>query len=97
MYDEYTRLLSFCSVKQALWAEETLNRFGFRVVLVPKPRQIDANCGQCILFTEDTQDEVLALLQEKCIYWSSFFKREPGHKSYELYARNEEGSIEWEE
>lgn len=96
MFEKYTRLISFCSVRQAMAAEEVMNRFEIPAVLVPTPRQIHLSCGQCILFMAEAQDKVLTLLKEKNITWTKFFKRDPISKTYELCATNEEGLIEWE-
>lgn len=97
MYEAYTRLVSFCSVKQALLTEEVLIRIGVSAALIPKPRQVDANCGQCVLFREDCQEKVLEVLSAKNIRWSKLFKRNPGTNRYELLAENEEGTAAWTE
>jgi hypothetical protein len=96
MYEDYTRLLSFCSVRHAIMAETTLHRAGIKAILLPTPRAIGVNCGQCLLFMSEYEENVLNLLQEKNIYWTKLFKRDSANRMYELFAQNEEGTINWE-
>lgn len=90
MYDDLNRLLSFCSVRQALLAEEVFARIGISGALVPTPRRLGIHCGQCMLFQGEKQADVLSLLKEKNIQWSKLYKRNVLADSYELYAENDD-------
>lgn len=90
MYEEYDRVLSFCSVRHAIRAEELLVKCGIKVASVPKPREIDINCGQCILFLYEQENEVMAILQNKNVFWAELYSRDGKNKVYEKIAEYEE-------
>lgn len=90
MYKDFDRLLSFCSVRQALLAEEVIGRIGISGVLVPMPRRLSVQCGQCMLFKAESEVEILKLFKEKNIRWSKLFLRDGLADTYELYTENED-------
>ncbi|MBP2654616.1 MAG: hypothetical protein H6Q73_2185 [Firmicutes bacterium] len=90
MYDDLNRLLSFCSVRHALLAEEVMQRLGIPGALVPTPRKLGIHCGQCMLFQAEKQEQILTLLQEKNIRWSKLFIRNISADTYELYIENDD-------
>jgi hypothetical protein len=93
MYEEYDRLLSFCSLRHALRAEELLAQGGIKVVSIPIPREIHITCGQCILFMAEKQDGVMALLKEKNVFWAQLFARDGVDKNYEQLAEFEDSIL----
>lgn len=94
MYDEFNRLLSFCSVRQALLAEEVMQRCGLPGALIPTPRKLDIHCGQCMLFPADNEARVLALLQQKNIRWAKLFIRNTVADTYALDSENSSSNEE---
>jgi hypothetical protein len=90
MYEEYNRLLSFCSVRHAIRAECLLMEAGIKVVSLPIPREIDITCGQCILFMSEKEDKVMKVLRDKNVYWSELFTRDGMNKMYEKIAAHED-------
>jgi hypothetical protein len=88
MYKDLNRLLSFCSVRQALAAEEIIERLGIPGALVPTPRKLDIHCGQCMLFAAEREQQILALFKEKNIRWAKLFIRDSAAETYELYNEN---------
>lgn len=90
MYEEYDRLLSFCSVRHAIRAEELFAQAGIKVVSLPKPREIDITCGQCILFMAEEQEKVMAVIRDKNVFWAELFKRDGVNKDYEQLAEYED-------
>lgn len=83
MYNSYDRLLSFLSVHHAIRAEKILVEAGISVVFLPMPREIDISCGQCILFTNVDQEQVMSILKERQAQWSQLFKRNIQDRVYE--------------
>jgi len=83
IYPSYDRLLSFASVHHAIRAEKVLLVAGIIVVSLPIPREIDINCGQCLLFVATDQQKIVNTLQEHQIQWSKLFKRNIQDRVYE--------------
>ncbi len=90
MYEEYNRLLSFCSIRHAIRAEELLSQAAIRVAAVPIPREINITCGQCILFMDEQESQVMAVLRDKNVYWAELFIRDSLNKVYEKIAEYED-------
>jgi hypothetical protein len=90
MYQEYNRLLTFCSVRHAIRAEELLRKAGVKVVSLPIPREIDITCGQCLLFMADQEVQLMAVLRDKNVYWAELFARDGVNKNYEKLAEFED-------
>ncbi len=55
-------LLTFYASHHAVRAEKTLARSGYRVMLVPGPREISPNCGVALQFEYRHADAVRDLL-----------------------------------
>ncbi len=90
MYEEYNRLLTFCSMRHAMWAEGLLLKAGIIVASIPIPRDINISCGQCILFMAEQESRVMAVLREKNIFWTELFTRDSLNKVYEKIAEYED-------
>jgi len=90
MYQEYNRLLTFCSVRHAIRAEELLMKAGIQVASMPIPREIDITCGSCLLFMADQEIQLMAVVQEKNVFWAKLFIRDGVNKVYEELAEYEE-------
>jgi hypothetical protein len=89
MYNNLNRLLSFCSVRQALAAEEIIERLGIPGALVPTPPKLGIHCGQCMLFEAKREQQILALFKEKNIQWSKLFLRDVAADNYVLCTEND--------
>ena len=55
-------LITFYSWHHALRAEKVLRKSGFRVSLIPVPREISSNCGTALCFEYHCQQEVIKML-----------------------------------
>lgn len=55
-------LISFYSWHHALRAEKVLGRSGYRVELIPAPRDFSPNCGTALRFEYDRRQEALEAL-----------------------------------
>lgn len=64
-----------------------------KVVALPKPREIDINCGQCILFLYEQENEVMAILRNKNVFWAELYSRDGKNKEYEKIAEYEDKTI----
>ena len=90
MYQQYNRILTFCSVRHGIRAEELLIKANIKVVTMPIPREIDITCGLCLLFMADQQAQVLAVIRDKNVYWAKLFMRDGVNKVYEELAEYED-------
>lgn len=90
MYEEYNRLLTFCSMRHAMRAEELLLKAGIIVTSIPVPREINITCGQCILFMAKQESLVMAVLRDKNVFWAEVFTRDSLNKVYEKIAEYED-------
>jgi hypothetical protein len=57
-------LVTFYASHHAVRAEKVLSRGGFRVLLVPGPREISPNCGVALQFEYGQADAVRDLLSQ---------------------------------
>jgi hypothetical protein len=55
----------FHSTAHALRAEKVLIEAGFRIKLIPTPRQLSSDCGMALRFDWTEQGRVAAVLEEK--------------------------------
>jgi len=90
MYQAYNRLLTFCSVRHAIRAEELLIKAGIKVASMPIPREIDITCGQCILFMAEQEAQLMAVIRDKNVLWTELFTRDDVNKEYEKIAEYED-------
>ena len=54
----------FHSTAHAIRAETVLQRAGFRIKMIPTPRQISSDCGMALRFDRVDQEAVAATLKE---------------------------------
>lgn len=83
MYDSCDRIIVFASVHDAIRAGKLLSEFGIEVQEMPTPREIDASCGQSLLFTAAKEGEVLAVLTAARARWAKLYRREAQNRVYE--------------
>jgi hypothetical protein len=60
---EYSVVL-FHSTSHAIRAEKVLDQAGFRIKLIPTPRQISSNCGIALRFDREEDGRVAVILEE---------------------------------
>jgi hypothetical protein len=58
-------VILFKSVSYALKAEKILKAEGIPHKLIPVPREISSDCGVCLRFEENFQDQIKAALANK--------------------------------
>lgn len=61
---EYSVVL-FHSTAHAIRAEKMLLQAGFKIKMIPTPRELSANCGMALRFDPAEQERVAATLEEK--------------------------------
>jgi hypothetical protein len=54
----------FHSTAHAIRAEKVLNGAGFKIKLIPTPRQLSSDCGMALRFDRADEGRVTATLQE---------------------------------
>ena len=62
---ESFRVLLFRSVQHALKAEKILKDQGVAFKLIPVPKHISSDCGICLRFTADSEQQILQALKGK--------------------------------
>ena len=67
----------------AIRAERLLLAVHIACVALPTPRQISVSCGQCLLFKERDQAELLAVLEKEKVLWSRLYARSRDGYVYE--------------
>jgi hypothetical protein len=60
---EYAVVL-FHSTAHALRAETVLNRAGFKIKMIPTPRQLSSDCGMALRFGRADSERVAVVLAE---------------------------------
>ena len=60
---EYSVVL-FHSTAHAIRAEKVLQRAGFRIKMIPTPRQLSSDCGLALRFDRAEEEQVAASLKE---------------------------------
>ena len=58
---EYSVVL-FYSTAHAIRAEKVLERAGFRIKMIPTPRQLSSDCGMALRFDRSKEEQVAATL-----------------------------------
>jgi N-acyl-L-homoserine lactone synthetase len=58
------RVVLFHSTAHALRAEKVLERAGFKIKMIPTPRQISSDCGMALRFDPADEEKVAATLKE---------------------------------
>ena len=58
-------LFVFSSVHQVMKAEKILKAGGYRVDLIPMPREISSDCGVAVELSVELHEEALVLLRER--------------------------------
>lgn len=61
---EYSVVL-FHSTAHAIRAEKVLAGAGFRIKMIPTPRQVSSDCGMALRFDREDQAGVVATLTDK--------------------------------
>jgi hypothetical protein len=54
----------FHSTAHAIRAEKVLQRAGFKIKMIPTPRQISSDCGMALRFGRAEEGQVAATLEE---------------------------------
>jgi hypothetical protein len=67
-------LVTFFASHHAMRAEKMLKNAGYRVALVPGPREISANCGVALQFEYDRADAVAALLRQSKVQFEAIHR-----------------------
>ncbi len=62
MVEEMDGLITFYNSYHAIRAEKVLRSAGYRVALIPGPRELSPNCGVALRFLYAHSEEVLPLL-----------------------------------
>lgn len=83
MYHTYNRLLSFASIHHAIRGEKLILAAGIKVVALPTPREIGISCGECLLFMESDQQEIMDTLAIHEVYWTKLFQCNMARRIYE--------------
>ncbi len=65
MVKEGHLLAVFNSTHRVMKAESILKSRGLQMLLIPAPRQLKADCGLAIRFTEENRDAVMQTLQQE--------------------------------
>ena len=73
MKGEARCIVTFFTVHQALRAEKALMEAGFRITIIPVPREISSDCGVALAFACGDETRVKAVLDSntvktECIY-----------------------------
>jgi hypothetical protein len=55
----------FHSTAHALRAEKVMNQAGFKIKMIPTPRQLSSDCGVALRFDRVESDRVAAVLAEQ--------------------------------
>jgi hypothetical protein len=63
---EYSVLL-FHSTAHAIRAERVLEGAGFRIKMIPTPRQLSSDCGMALRFDRSEEEPVAAALEESMV------------------------------
>ncbi|MBI2917363.1 MAG: DUF3343 domain-containing protein [Chloroflexi bacterium] len=80
-------LLTFYSWHHALRAEKVLREGGFRVELIPAPRELSSNCGTALRLEHGRLDEALELLAARRV------QVEAGHRFLPAAEAREPGPV----
>jgi hypothetical protein len=62
---ESFRVVLFKSVNHALMAEKVLKTEGIPFKLIPVPKQISSECGICLRFASNSEEQILQALSGK--------------------------------
>ena len=65
----------FNSVHRVMEAERLLKDRKLKMLLIPAPRELAADCGLAIRYAEDVRDEVEALLAEAGLLPQDLYRR----------------------
>ena len=65
MEEKRLKIVLFETVSRAMKAEKILKAHGLPFKLIPIPKEISPECGICLRFTADREEEILALLADK--------------------------------
>ena len=57
-------VILFHSTAHAIRAEKVLQRAGFKIKMIPTPRQISSDCGMALRFDRAEEGQVAATLEE---------------------------------
>jgi len=60
-------VITFFSSQQVIKAEKVLKKAGFKIMLIPGPREISPNCGVALCFEFEKQIEVQLNLKDNNI------------------------------
>lgn len=61
------RVILFDSTRFAIRAEKLLKEAGFKIKVIPTPRKYSSNCGVSIAFSQEDEEAILSLLNEKAV------------------------------
>jgi hypothetical protein len=54
----------FHSTAHAIRGEKVLQRSGFKIKMIPTPRQLSSNCGMALRFDQAEEEQVAAVLHQ---------------------------------
>jgi hypothetical protein len=60
----------FHSTSHAIRGEKVLTKAGFRIKMIPTPRQLSSDCGMALRFDRGSWSEVAAVLEENRVPFS---------------------------
>jgi len=67
MQEERRCIISFFTVHQALRAEKVLMESGFKISMIPVPRQISSDCGVALKFECEEEEKVKKVLDNNMV------------------------------
>lgn len=70
-------LISFYASHHAIRAEKVLGEAGFRVALIPGPRELSPNCGVALRFEYSRSEAALAILADKKVQIEAIHEYQP--------------------
>lgn len=68
-------VITFESVHYVMKAEKMLKEHGFKIALIPTPREVSSDCGIAIELAADKLDVVKDLLQKNGVVPDKFYER----------------------
>jgi len=64
-------VITFFSSQQVIKAEKVLRKNGFKVSLIPGPREISPNCGTALCFEYEKEKEISSTLKKNKIIFEA--------------------------
>lgn len=77
---EFDGLMTFFSSFHVIRAEKVMRQAGYRVSMVPAPREFTSNCGNALCFEYVRRAEALALLAQRKVEVEAVHALRPAHQ-----------------